>query len=260
MRLCFNIRNLLALLATLLVVTAFYTGAPMPREKHRVRMIIQYGNKGTADTTAYFYNSDGHIAYTQNVHTGVFGSRYHYLRGMILREYHEAMRNKNYVDTMVLNSKGLVERVKSNNAGLFFLHHEYDADRHLIRSLDVDTKGVEHLQNSFEYQNGNRNAMNLYMSGQTVWSGIYKFYPDRENTIGNENLGADFAGSDSKNLTKYESWQMTGDKPQSFRHTYQYDERGRVSVKTTYNVTTGKLSDSTAYIYYSGVRLVGDGR
>ena len=248
-------RKILFLVVIALVSMAFYTGAPMPREKHRVRMIIQYGNKGTADTTAYFYNVEGHIAYTQNPHTGVFGSRYHYLPGMIVREHHDEMRNKDYADTMILNADGLVERVKSINSGL---HHQYNADKQLITSMYVDAKGAEQLQNSFEYQNGNRTALRLHVSGQIAWLSTYKFYPDKDNTIGNENLGMDFAGSDSKNPQKYESSQMGAEKPENYRCTYHYDDKGRISIKATYNVATGRMTDSSAYIYYSGVRLVID--
>ena len=252
-------RKTLFLVVIALVSTAFYASAPISREKHRVRMIIRYGNKGNADTTAFFYNAEGHISYTQNPHTGVFGSRYHYLPGKILREYHEDMRNRNYTDTMLLNAGGLVERVKSNNTGLIYLHHQYNADKQLTRSLYVDEKGAEHLENTYEYQNGNRMSLGMYTtSGQTIGRCAYKYYPDRENTIGNENLGADFAGSDSKNPEKYSTFQFSGEKPEARRSDYHYDDRGRISTKITYNVASGKLIDSIEYIYYSGIRLVID--
>jgi hypothetical protein len=256
----FQVKKILTLSLIAILCTAFYTGAPTPREKHRVRMIIQYGNKGTADTTAYFYNAEGHISYTQNAHTGVFGSRYHYLPGLILRQYHDYMKDKNYTDTLLLNAAGLVERVKSNNTGLIYLHHQYNADKQLIKSFYVDAKGVEQLQSSYEYQNGNRTTITSFItSGRPVCVNTYKFYQETENTIGNENLGADFAGADSKNPEKYHSFQFAGEKPESYKSIYHYDDKGRISIKATYNVTSGKLSDSIAYIYYSGgVRLVID--
>lgn len=249
-------KKFLLLFLVAVVSTAFYTGAPVPREKHRVRMMVRYLSDGKTDTTEYYYKADGHISYTENPQKKKFSCTYHYLPGMVIRRYHDDMRNRSFSDTMFLNKKGLVEKYVSGNRLVWTLMHFYNSDGQLIKSMNLEMNGKESYSTIYGYLNGNRISRSaLDPSGSTYSWLKYQYYTDKPNTIGNENFGLDFAGADCRNPEKYSSLEFMG-RPNNYKYYYHYDERGRISIKAHYDVESGKLLDSTSYTYYSGVRLV----
>ena len=240
-------KNLL-FVVMIIVSAVFYSAAPVSKEKLRVKTAIRC--RGTrADTTTYIYNEDGHVSEIRNSAKGAFITGYQYLPGMILRNYHDKAGTVGFVDTFFLNKTGQIGKAISNNKVVASLNHQYDSLFHLVKSthLDGTTKGA---YTSYVYLNGNKISYTSFdASGAETGKGSYEYYTDRSNTIGNENTGMDFAGSDSKNPEKSNTYQLKGMAPFSYTSNYHYDGKGRVTVKAQYEIPSGKLSDSTTYTY-----------
>jgi hypothetical protein len=245
------LRKNIPLIAILLVGFSFYA-ATLPREKHRVKMVVHYGPKGT-DTSEYIYNPDGHISRVRNSHGNDIA--YTYLPGIVLRTYYDKYKVQTYTDTMYLNKSGLVEKVTTNNPGIFTLLHEYNTDRSLAKSTQC--VGDRRYIHTYKYLNENQiSTSEIDSAGTPTYSATYQYYTDQSNTIGSENLGCDFVGRDSKNPIKYSKSQTIGMAPYDSKYIYHYDDKGRITIRSSYNLSSKKMTDSACYTYYSGVRIV----
>ena len=233
------------LLFTLLIIATFFYAATIPRERHRVKKIINYL---TRDTTEYFYNPDGHVA---KIHSSKGNNvTYEYSKGTILKRYNDVMRGLTFVDTMTLNKDGLVDRLSSNNPGTRQETRKFNSDRFLVEAKLYDKNGNISATSGCEYQNGNQVSFVIKESSRKLMNSIiYQYYTDKINTIGNENLGSDFTGVGSKNPVKASTSHLDGSPPVALYYNYHYDEKERISTRVMFN-KSGKLLDSIAYIYY----------
>ncbi len=228
---------------------AFQTNAPIPREKHRVKMVIHYLYK---DTSEYFYNTDGHISRIRNAKG--YNVSYEYFPGKILRKYADALRGLNFTDTMTLNKKGLIEKLTSNNPSTIEQRRDYNSDKNMTQNKYYDKEGNETTYSACEYLGGNEvsNTMIDLGNNKTQMTLTSQYYTDKANTIGNENLGSDFTGSGSKNPIQSSTSRVAGFPTVIYHFNYHYDSKGRISIKATYDKDgkLDKLTDSTCYIYY----------
>ena len=228
---------------------AIQTNAPIPREKHRVKMVIHYLYK---DTSEYFYNTDGHISRIRNAKG--YNVSYEYLPGKILRKYTDALRGLYFTDTMILNKKGLVEKLTSNNPSTIEQRRDYNSDKNMILNKYFSEDGNETTFSAYQYLDGNEvsNTMTDWGNNKAGLAITSKYYTDKPNTIGNENLGSDFTGASSKNPIQSSTSRLVDLPPVIYHFNYHYDAKGRINIKATYSSDNkrDKLTDSTYYIYY----------
>ena len=103
-----------------------------------------------------------------------------------------------------------------------------------------------------EYVKGNQVENTFYDENNKRFNTtLYTYYTDKENTIGYENMGMPFMGSNSKNPIR-ESKNFNASNPSDTlrnKYNYHFDEKGRISIKATYD-KSGRIADSTHYSYY----------
>jgi len=238
---------LLIIIATLCY--SFQTSVTVAKPKVRVKLLT---NLISNQTTEYFYDPSGHITRIKSSNGNEIS--YEYLSGkMILRRYNEIKRGTSFVDTMMLNKNGLVEKIISSNPAIITQTHEYNKDKNLILNTYVYPikDSITFSHNSYEYQNGNEVSNILKeTTGEIRWITKSTYYTDKTNTIGNENLGSDFVGTSSKNPIKSFVSGASGQEMLTTNYNYHYDDKGRIIIKASYALKTGKLTDSVAYSYY----------
>lgn len=248
-------KNTILLIIIATVCYSFQTSITASKPKIRVKTStnLQYNQ-----TSEYFYNADGHIMRIKMSKAKNFvyeydadNIAYEYLSNKILRRY-----GLSFVDTMILNQNGLVEKLTSNNPSIMKQEREFNGKKNMIKntSTSYDKDSAIHYYNIYEYQNGNDVSNISTDEAGSIHSTITStYYTDKVNTIGNENLGSDFSGADSKNPVKSMNWRPPSDAgvaPMTTNFNYHYDEKGRIVIKASYNAKSGKLLDSIAYTYY----------
>jgi len=252
-----------------------FCSAATPKMKPRIKMIIQYhdtsaSSRAANDTTVYFYNDDGRITKIKNSYVG--GIIFTYEPGRIIEKYYRP-KNVIDVDTLILNKQGLVEKIT---------HHKYpsydsliyDRDNHLIRELMYVHAGAGKdtltFSRNFDYINGNQVHFSKevirysgYMSSSDCSTCIDQYDDKRINTIGKENIGMSFLGSDSKNTLLPvdrgpKGMSCLGAYGGQDHYTYNYDAMGRIITQIDYDSDLRIPPIKIAYSYYSSIKIVLD--
>ncbi len=198
-------------------------------------------------TTKFFYNANGTIARLENSN-GVT-SVYIYQPTVIYRRTDDPRAKKQFTDTFMLNKAGLVaeRRLSGQSVAKGRYLYEYDGAGYVqsIRSaVGLPAEGVV----IYTCKDGNQIAITQRYKNEPWVSALHSTYTDKENTIGNANMGMDFDGKSSRNLVSRASQIATAKDTSRSEYRYHFDTQGRVVTKVTYY--NGRLGDSTAYTYY----------
>ena len=239
-------KKALFLSAIVLIIMAFETGKNSPREKHRIKMAIDHLDN---DTLRYFYNSDGYVSGIQD--SKGYNVSYEYLNNIILRKYFDVVKAKSFVDTLMLNSDGLVEGFSSNNIVIITEKREFNSDRYMTRTKLYNKHGDMSGTAVYIYENGNLSSdTTIVNSGGEIEINSYQYDMNHINTIGDDNTGEGFIGADSKNPLKSSMTKLMNLEPTYYTYLYQYDKEGRIIAEAVYDTKTGKVTDSLSYSYY----------
>lgn len=238
-------KKLFILTLVVIITSAFQIIPEGLRLKYRIKEMHFYLTKAVS---YYNYNSNGYIT---NIRSSK-GSTilYEYYDGKIIKRTKDSLSHTSTVDTLILNSSGLTERIiNADQERIVPSTLEYDKDRHLIKDFGHDSKGNVMGTGISKYENGNMIENHFFVDIEKI-STIYKFYADKQNTIGYENMGMSFSGSTSKNPTK-EIKTLNLERLDTIvsYYYYHYDDMSRIKIKAIYD-KHGKLIDSTGYTYY----------
>ena len=238
-------KRLFILVFIVVISSAFQMIPDSVRLKYRVKEIHFYLTKSIS---YYTYNTDGNIICIRSSKGA--NIVYEYYNGKIIKRTNDSLSHTSNVDTIILNGPGLAERiVNADQERIVPSILEYDKERHLIKNFALDDKGTVMGTGISKYENGNMTENHFFADEEKV-STTYKFYTDKSNTIGYENMGMPFSGATSKNPTK-EIKTVNAERKDTIVNSYyyHYDDLNRIKTKVIYN-KTGKLLDSTGYTYY----------
>jgi hypothetical protein len=240
-----NILTLLVPVAMLLSAAAFQVNKNDAALKSKIRQTtdLTIGNAVT-----YTYNPDGRIALIKGKKVTI---SYEYKGNVIMRKTTDSAGRLLIKDSMILNNKELVI-TRFDNPGHYvidvYFTLDYDNAGYLTARRSVYQNKEAGALDEFKYSQGNQ--ISLTQSDGRIKPNIiyYSYYPDRLNTIGNDNMGMTFNGHSSLNALKDAIHiQSIGDTLRTTYY-YHYDDKGRIIIRTGYYKS--KLTDSTGYSYY----------
>lgn len=196
--------------------------------------------------TNYYYTKDGKI-------TSISGKggtvNFHYNGNAVIKQTITNDGRITNTDSMILDEHGHV---------ILFLDPQYPTTYHRMEyspngfrlSYAIFSNAQIILKCSFQNNGGNeRWSTTVDEKGKTSDATYSKFLTDKENTIGNEQMGQSFMGRSSQNLVS-ESKVVVSSKDTLTRiFNYHFDSKGRVINKVEYN-GAGTLQDSLLYTYY----------
>jgi hypothetical protein len=238
-----NILILLMPVAMLLSAAAFQVNKSDAVLKSRIRQTtdLLIGNPVT-----YTYNPDGRIALIQGKTVSI---SYEYKGNLIMRKTSNSSGRVLMRDSLILDNKGLVikrfDDCGQNTTTYFKL--DYDTAGYLTARSPISQNKASILE-EFKYSQGNQitETQSDQKSKPTII--YFTYYPDRYNTIGDDNMGMSFNGHSSRNALK--DVMNIPSKGDTLRTTYyyHYDDQGRIITRAGY--FKSKLTDSTGYSYY----------
>lgn len=198
-------------------------------------------------TTKFFYNANGTISKLENSN-GVT-SVYLYQPTVIYRKTNDPRTKKEFTDTFLLNKSGLVSERRLSGQSIVKGRYLYEYDeagyvKSIRSAVGLPAEGVM----IYSYKDSTQVSITQrYKNDPRVIQAI-STYTDKDNTIGNANMGMAFDGQSSKKLVGKASQVFVGKDTSRSEYRYHFDMQGRVSIKVSYY--NGNLGDSTAYTYY----------
>ena len=238
-----NILSLLMSLAALLSTAAFQVNQNNAVLKSRIRQTtdLMIGNPVT-----YTYNPDGRIALIKGKTISI---SYEYKGNLIMRKTSNSSGHLIMRDSLILDNKGLVVNRFDDcgqNTSIYF-KLDYDTAGYLTARSPISQSKAAILE-EFKYSQGNQVRMIQNDSKSKPNIIYYSYYPDRSNTIGDDNMGMAFNGHSSRNALKDVMNIRTKGDTLRTTYYYHYDAQGRIITRAGYYKS--KLTDSTGYSYY----------
>lgn len=223
-------------LALLLSLTLFIScdksqdTEPQPEENKipKIKTETRYSNGNFWYTNTYEYDQEGRIAKLSNED---IITTYQYEPGKVIIKNVYNKSGQIYNDTLLLNNKGFVAVSDDFN-------YEYDAEGYRILAPDFLTTPPSAL--TLTILNGNMvKSTPKYWNEYVMQTSTYKFQAGL-NTIGDENKGIFWNGTQNKNLMS-EEYIKTVTPGRTYEllstFTYEFDTKIRVSKKT---ITSGE--------------------
>lgn len=229
----------------ILICAASFLAGTGDKQSSRIRQTINLKNGHITD---YTYAADGRISRIAT-QKGSF-VQYAYKGKTIVKTLVDSLTGSSIVDTITLDDHGMAIEVHNGPEAAYGISRTltYDAAGYLQRSRVLD-KGVIMVDDVSLYKDGDR--ISLSQSGKEAKKPnmlYYTYYPAQLNTISDDNMGMEFMGHGSRLALK----EMTAVSPEgdTTRTSYHYrsDDKGRISLKTSWHRSA--LVDSIAYIYY----------
>lgn len=202
------------------------------------------------DTTTFIHTTDGKILKRISF-SGKMEQSFSYENDRVVESGFGPMNNEPFTIAYYLNKKGQNEEMKRfTQRDTICLHFKYNSAG--FREEEYLGCETQTLVKKRFFTESNLVKEILYSRGteqQYVHYGYYTDKPNKCTLFGEEMVGFDFKGKDSKNLLK----QMvltnaSGDTLFSNFFAYHFDDEGRVSLTAIY-AKTGELIDSVAYYY-----------
>ncbi|MDB5283817.1 MAG: hypothetical protein JWO06_2892 [Bacteroidota bacterium] len=233
------------LLIFLVVVSSFQRHST----SSKISKIKEVVNLKTGSTSTYGYDKSGRLV--NMLSTLGNNTRYEYWGNRVIIKFNDSGSLKYAIDTLLLNGKGLAEsRLGHFNGVVAVDNNVYDGKGFLVQNRFYLNQVYMGTTN-WTIINDNKKMYAFTDEKRKQVSTIYyECYPDKANTIGNENMGMTFWGSSSKNLLKKSvSIGPKNDTLLVLQYQYRFDNKGRVSQKVSYK-QSGTLEDSLSYNYY----------
>lgn len=233
------------LIPVILLLTAFQS-----QPGNSLIRIKEIDNLKTGSSVSYTYDEQGRILTSKS--SKGHSLQYRYVSNLVIRQSYDGPNQGVQIDTLQLNSNGWADmgtsffngksqsrnKCKFDENGFMVEEKQYRNDICIGTSINI-------------ILNGNKIAYTYLDEKKAVLSKVtYTYYPDKLNTIGDENAGMLFHGHDSKNLMKQSiALDEKGDTTSIVFYSYKFDSQGRV-IQKVLRQKNGALQDSTGYIYY----------
>lgn len=186
---------------------------------------------GSTTTTTYTYDNIGRIATSAQTFSS---NTYTYTQQSVTQKNYSLNSNTDtaiFTYIYTLNREGL-----ATNIGTDILY-TYDDERHMTEENYV----FLYSRSNYTYSNGN--IAEEIRNGRTY---TYHYFTDKQNTIGNQNMGKGWMGTSSVNLVSSIDYKVNGTLTTD-TYAYEYDNQNRV---TRVTVTKQGAQEQTEYTYY----------
>ena len=132
-------KTIISLFFLSLLICAFQTNSttyPIPKIKKTI-------NLRTGNGSVYFYGKNGRL--DSMINSSGTRTFYRYAGNMVVKELRTPVETgSSNIDTLLLNTAGLVEHVINYQNGIRFKEkYEYDNQRHLVRVIGYDINVAE---------------------------------------------------------------------------------------------------------------------
>ncbi len=212
----------------------------------RVKKITS--NKGV--TTEFFYTPDNKILSTKNSDSTKVS--YTYTGNTIVQLAANPTNGQSMSETMHVGASGYVDSttVTDPRSGVYLTTNSHDADGYNTLTKDYLSGELKRVTTSV-FKDGNEVSRTISNEkSEPIGTVYFEYFTDKQNSLAPENLGMKFIGKDSKNLMKRVVQVLAkGDTIGTATFTYKFDDKGRVSEKSTFD-KEGKLEDSSTITYY----------
>jgi hypothetical protein len=198
--------------------------------------------------TEYTYSPDGNIATSLNS-DGV-KTTYKFSGNTVAENMTDSARSMFITSMVYLNSKGIADSTTAKDEHENYTKtYKHDANGYIIESKDYVSGKMSDMSNSVVKDGNQVQATVLDSVEQPIFTIYFEYYADKPNTLGYENYGMKYLGSDSKNLMKkFVQVLPKGDTIRVNNIHYHFDKDGRVSQKVIYDAR-GMMADSSTFTY-----------
>jgi hypothetical protein len=201
------------------------------------------GNSWGDVVISYEYDQDGRIA---KITDGDDLSTYKYEPQKVIINKYNSKSQSTYVDTLLLNNKGLVIAERNFFFKDFIYKYNTEGYRITAPNYGAETWTIDTLT----IKNGNTVEITpKYWNEYVMATTTYKFQASL-NTIGDQNKGITWNGKQNVNLTSEEDrktvnvWRTY---EQHYSYTYEFDTKIRITKKI---ITYGSAVTNVEYSYY----------
>ena len=234
---------------SVLVITAIILGGcnkgGSPGEA-RVKKITS----GKGLTTEFTYSADNRIQSTKN--SDSTKADFTFTGNTITQHAADPVHGQSMNSTMHLDAHGYVDSTSATDptGGTYLKLDQHDADGYSLSSKEY-MSGVLRRSTSSVVKDGNEVARTISdQESKPIATVYFEYFTDKANSLSSENFGMKFMGKDSKNLMKkFVQVLAKGDTVGTGTFTYTYDDKGRITSKTTHD-GHGMSADSITVSYY----------
>jgi hypothetical protein len=234
----------LLLLPLILLITAYQS-----KPGNSLIRIKEVDNLKTGSSATYIYDEQGRVL-TMKSSLGAT-VQYQYIGNLAIKQFSGAGNFNAQTDTFELDKNGVAQFDRQGAPGGLSGQAKFKYDENGYR---VETKQFYNGVVVAKYTNnmaGGNISRYTYTDDKNISKVVlYFYYPDKANTIGDNNLGMTYQGKDSKNLMKESiALDEKGDTASIMFYHYKFDNQGRVTHRVV-RQKNGALQDSTGYTYY----------
>ena len=204
--------------------------------------------KGMA--TEFTYTADNKIQATKN--SDSTKAEFAFTGNTITQHASDPVHGQSMTSTMHLGANGYVDSTSATDptGSVYLKLDSHDADGYSTGSKEF-MGGVMRRSSQSVIKDGNEVSRTINDPDLKPIATVYfEYYTDKSNSLTSENFGMKFMGKDSKNpMKKFVQVLAKGDTVGTGTFTYTYDDKGRITSKTTHD-GHGMTADSISVSYY----------